>query len=256
MTANIWSSELSKLVANAFLAQRISSINSISAICEATGADVHEVARAVGMDERIGSRYLHASVGFGGSSFQKDVLNLMYLAKTLNLPEVAEYWHRVVEINNFQKDRFVKKIVRSMFDSVSNKKICVFGLAYKKNTGDTRETAAGAIIKALLVERAKIAVFDPHVRKEDMVAEFERQGMSETDWCGRLEFFSDPYEASRDAHAVCVLTEWEQLAALDYERVYEKMAKPAFFFDGRNALPHRKLRELGAEVHAIGKVIC
>lgn len=209
----------------------------------------------MGMDDRIGSRYLHASVGFGGSSFQKDVLNLVYLAETLNLPEVAEYWRRVVEINNFQKNRFVKKIVHAMFDSVSNKKICIFGLAYKKNTGDTRETAAGAIIKALLVERAKIAVFDPHVRQEDMVAEFERQGMSEADWRGRLEFLSDPYEASRDAHAVCVLTEWEQLAALDYEQIYTQMTKPAFFFDGRNALPHRKLRELGAEVHAIGKVI-
>ncbi|TYZ61078.1 hypothetical protein PybrP1_011378 [[Pythium] brassicae (nom. inval.)] len=255
LTTNIWSSELSKLVANAFLAQRISSINSVSAICEATGADVHEVARAVGMDDRIGRKYLRASVGFGGSSFQKDVLNLVYLAESLSLPEVAEYWRRVVTINDFQKNRFVNTIVRAMFHSVSNKKLCVFGLAYKTNTGDTRETTAGAIIKALLVERAQLAVFDPHVRQEDMVEELTRQGVDEADWRGRLAFFADPYEAAKDAHAVCVLNEWEHLAALEFERIYAQMTKPAFFFDGRNALPHALLRRLGAEVHAIGKVI-
>lgn len=216
---------------------------------------MQEVARAVGMDDRIGSRFLHASVGFGGSSFQKDVLNLVYLAQTLNLPEVAAYWRRVVEINDFQKDRFVKKIVHAMFNSVTNKKICLYGLAYKKNTGDTRETAAGAIMKALLVEKANIAVFDPYVKKEDMLVELAHQGVSEADWTGRLEFYSDPYEAGKDAHAVCVLTEWEQIGALDYNRIYALMAKPAFFFDGRNALPHRKLRALGAEVHAVGKLI-
>lgn len=255
LTTNIWSSELSKLVANAFLAQRISSINSVSAICEVTGADVHDVARAVGMDDRIGRQYLRASIGFGGSSFQKDVLNLVYLAESFSLPEVAVYWRRVVEINDYQKDRFVKKIVHAMFDSVSNKKICVFGLAYKNNTGDTRETTAGAVIKALLVERAHLAVYDPHVRREDMVDELARQGMSETDWHGRLTFFSDAYEAGKDAHAICVLNEWEHLASLDYDKIYAQMTKPAFFFDGRNVLPHAKLRALGAEVHAVGKVI-
>ncbi|KAJ0401139.1 hypothetical protein ATCC90586_000239 [Pythium insidiosum] len=255
LTASVWSSELAKLVANAFLAQRISSINSISAICEATGANVHEVARAVGADDRIGPQFLQASLGFGGSSFQRDVLSLVYIAQTLNLPEVAAYWRRVVEINDYQKQRFVRKMLQVMYNSVTHKKICLFGFAYKKNTLDTRETAAGSVVRALLIEKAKIAIYDPYVREDDVRAELCRQGIDRDAVQSDVSFHSDPYDAAHGAHAIAVITECEELRRLDYNRVYDQMTKPAFFFDGRNVLPHKHLQSIGAEVHAIGQGI-
>merc|ERR1719473_301966 len=179
ITTNLWSSELSKLVANAFLAQRISSINSISALCERTKADVYEVSRAIGTDPRVGPRFLQASVGFGGSCFQKDILNLVYLCESFGLPEVAAYWQQVVTMNDWQKDRFSNRMVHRMFDSVTGKKIAIMGFAFKKDTGDTRETAAGHVIKNLLAERAKLHVYDPKVTEEDMFKELAYMGVSE-----------------------------------------------------------------------------
>jgi UDPglucose 6-dehydrogenase len=256
LTTNVWSSELSKLVANAFLAQRISSINSISAVCEATGANVHEVAKAVGADDRIGAKFLNCSVGFGGSCFQKDILNLVYLAQTFNLPEVAEYWRGVVTMNEYQKTRFATTMVRRMFNTVTNKKICIYGFAFKKDTGDVRETPAAAIVKALLNERARVSVYDPQVKIEEMMKELAYQGVSEAshpDLHKLLTVHSDPYEAARDAHAIAALTEWDEFKTLDYDRVYADMTKPAFVFDGRNVLPHDTLRALGAKVYVIGR---
>ncbi|TMW55429.1 hypothetical protein Poli38472_010311 [Pythium oligandrum] len=252
LTSSIWSTELTKLVANAFLAQRISSINSISAICEATGANVHEVARAVGADNRIGDKFLNASLGFGGSSFQRDVLSLVYLAQSLYLPEVAEYWRRVVEINDFQKQRFVRKMLQTMYNSVTGKKICLYGFAHKKNTSEVRETAASSVIRFLLAEKAVVSLFAPYVKDSEVLHELERQGL-EAETLQQLQFFPEPYAAAADAHAVVIITDWEGLQKLDYEQIYASMAKPAFFFDGQNALPHDHLLSLGAEVHAIGQ---
>merc|ERR1711998_287099 len=161
LTTNLWSAELSKLTANAFLAQRISSINAISALCEATGADVDEVSHSIGVDTRIGPKFLKASVGFGGSCFQKDILNLVYLCRSFGLPEVAEYWNQVIIKNDWQKSRFAQNMVSSMFNTVSGKKIGILGFAFKKDTGDTRETPAIDVCKLLLAEKAKLAIHDP-----------------------------------------------------------------------------------------------
>lgn len=254
ITTNLWSSELSKLVANALLAQRISSINAVSALCEVTGADVDEVAFAAGRDARIGPRFLKASVGFGGSCFQKDILNLVYLCEHYGLKEAADYWAKVVEINDWQKDRFVRRMIRTMFNTVAGKRIALLGFAFKKDTNDTRESAAIHIARALVEEQAHVCIYDPRVEKETIFRD-----LSATDrlLAGELEthvtVVDDPYEALDQAHAMAVVTEWDEFKDLDFERVLQGMRKPAFVFDGRNILPHAKLRDLGFEVHAIGK---
>lgn len=257
LTTNLWSSELSKLVANAFLAQRVSSINSISALCEATGADVSEISRAVGIDQRIGRRFLNSSIGFGGSCFQKDILNLVYLCETYGLNECAEYWNQVIIMNDFQKKRFTEKMVSSMFNTVTGKKIAILGYAFKKDTGDVRETPSMFVVRDLVLEQAKIHVYDPQVKREDMWTEMEYTcGMSEASHPGldkAVTTSPDAYAACDGAHAFAVLTEWDEFKTLDFERIYKGMAKPAFVFDGRNILDHAKLREIGFEVHAIGK---
>lgn len=257
ITTNLWSSELSKLVANAFLAQRVSSINSITALCEATDADVSEVARAIGSDPRIGNRFLQASVGFGGSCFQKDILNLVYICESFGLKEVAEYWHQVVLMNDYQKSRFSKKIVSRMFNTVTGKRIALFGFAFKKDTGDTRETPAAFVAKDLLDERAQLTVWDPKVERDQMFIELDYTCRVNSDTVPGLndlvQTATDPYEAARDAHAIAILTEWDEFKTYDYERIYSLMAKPAFIFDGRNLLDHARLREIGFDVYAIGK---
>ena len=257
LTTNLWSSELSKLVANAFLAQRVSSINSISALCEATGADVNEISRAVGMDDRIGRRFLQASVGFGGSCFQKDILNLVYLCETYGLQECADYWNQVVAMNDFQKERFTKKVVGKMFNTVTGKKIAMLGYAFKKDTGDVRETPSMFVLRDLLAEGAKTFVYDPKVTREDMWVEMNYTCGINKDNTPRLEesvvTATDPYETCDGAHALLILTEWDEFKGYDYEKIYKSMAKPAFIFDGRNLLDHDKLRKIGFEVHAIGK---
>jgi len=252
ITMNTWSSELSKLAANAFLAQRISSINSMSALCEATGADVSEVARAVGRDSRIGPKFLQASVGFGGSCFQKDILNLVYISECLNLPEVAEYWNQVVSFNNFQRTRFARRIVQSLFNTVTDKKICILGFAFKKNTGDTRESAAIYVARHLLDEGANLSIYDPKVSAEQV-----RLDLQDPDTPDRFDKLvscaTSPYTAAAQAHAVIVCTEWDEFQTLDYQRIYESMTKPAFLFDGRKMLDHAELTRIGFHVETIGK---
>lgn len=245
ITTNLWSSELSKLVANAFLAQRISSINAISALCEKTEADVEEVAYAIGTDTRIGPHFLKASVGFGGSCFRKDILNLVYISEQQGLPEVAAYWEQVLRMNEYQEARFVANMVHAMFNSLSGKRIALFGAAFKANTSDTRESPALVVCRELLEERADIVLCDPHA------LENARQDLG--DQANQIKFIIDPYEAVEGAHAIAVLTEWAHFADLDYQRIYDSMAHPAFIFDGRNILNHEKLFKIGFNVYPIGK---
>jgi UDPglucose 6-dehydrogenase len=248
LTTNLWSSELSKLVANAFLAQRISSINSISALCEATGADVDEVARAIGKDSRIGPKFLKASVGYGGSCFQKDILNLTYLCQHFGLPEVAAYWESVVKINDWQKARFSGRIVRDLFNTVNGKHIGILGFAFKKDTNDTRETAAIAVCRDLLAEGGKVVVYDPQVGEDQIRSEVLGTGTNPN-----LVVVKTAMEACDGAHAVAILTEWDEFKDLDFKKIHDGMLKPAFLFDGRNILPHLKLKEIGFRLFAIGK---
>jgi len=259
ITTNLWSSELSKLVANAYLAQRVSSINSITALCEETDADIDEISKAIGSDPRIGNKFLKASVGYGGSCFQKDILNLVYICETFGLKEVADYWHQVVLMNDYQKRRFAHKIVRSMFNTITGKKIAIFGFAFKKDTGDTRESSAAYVMKDLLDERANLCVYDPQVTREQMFAEFDYTlSLNNTTMPGlegMITTKTTALEAATGAHAIALMTEWDEFTTLDYTHIYEVMSKPAFIFDGRNILPHAALRKIGFEVYAIGKPI-
>lgn len=257
ITTNLWSSELSKLVANALLAQRISSINAISAICEATGADVDEVAYACGLDSRIGPKFLKASVGFGGSCFQKDILNLVYLSESLHLPEVAAYWKQVVDINEYQKSRFTKRIISSLFNTLTGKKMALFGFAFKKDTGDTRESAAITLCQYFRHERALISVFDPKVEESQIWMDLQEAapGDSVETIQKQVTIAKDPYEAAKGADAIIIATEWDMFkdTNLDYEKLYSLMNKPAFIFDGRLILDRAKLEKIGFKVEVIGK---
>lgn len=208
-TINLWSSELAKLAANCMLAQRISSINSLSAVCEATGADIDEVAYAVGLDTRIGSRMLKASAGFGGSCFKKDVLSLVYISETLHLPEVAEYWRSVVEINEYQKQRFTRRMIKRLYNTLSRKKIAVLGFAYKKNTGDTRETAAITVISQLIAEGAKVAIYDPQVSENQIIHDLQSANPAKN-IKDSITIYPDAVSACSDACAIAILTEWDQ----------------------------------------------
>merc|ERR1719240_2465601 len=246
LTTNLWSAELSKLTANAFLAQRISSINSISALCEVTGADVSEVAHSIGVDSRIGPKFLKSSVGFGGSCFQKDILNLVYLCRSFGLPEVADYWHQVIVMNDWQKKRFATNMVSKMFNTVSGKKIAILGFAFKKDTGDTRETPAIDVCKALIAEKAAIGIYDPKVSREQIYSDLGKESMEV------IQIEDDPYIACAGAHAIAILTEWDSFKTLDYQRVFDSMQKPAFIFDGRNIVDIPKLQAIGFQVWAVG----
>ena len=245
ITTNLWSGELSKLAANAFLAQRVSSINAISALCEKTEADVTEVAHAIGTDSRIGPRFLRASVGFGGSCFRKDILNLVYLCEHYGLKEVAAYWNQVVEMNEYQQKRFVSNMVAAMFNTIANKRIALFGAAFKADTSDTRESPALSVCRTLLEERAEVVITDPYA--------MDNARADLGDDAERVIFEADPYVAAQNAHAIAILTEWSQYKELDYQAIYESMVKPAFIFDGRSILDHRGLYEIGFNVYAIGK---
>jgi UDPglucose 6-dehydrogenase len=250
----LWSSELSKLTANAFLAQRISSINSLSALCEVTGADVDEVAYAIGSDTRIGSKFLKASVGFGGSCFQKDILNLVYLCEYFGLPEVAAYWDQVIIMNDYQKRRFANKIIQTLFNTVSGKKIAILGWAFKKDTNDTRESAAIYVTDHLLNDMANVWVYDPKVPAKKMYDDLDYLETRESEKNRELlTIVNDPYEACKNAHAIAVITEWDEFKSYDWQKIYNNMMKPAFIFDGRNILDHKKLKDIGFKVQAIGK---
>jgi len=245
LTTNLWSAELSKLTANAFLAQRVSSINAISALCEATEADVGEVAHAIGTDSRIGPKFLKASIGFGGSCFKKDILNLVYLCETYGLQEPADYWRQVVSMNEYQERRFVTNMLHSMFNTIANKRIAVLGFAFKADTGDTRESPAIKVCRELASEHATIVVSDPEAMEN---AKLEMPELAD-----QIEFEEDPYAAAAGAHALAVLTDWNLYKELDFQRIYDNMQKPAFLFDGRNMLDHDALFEIGFEVYSIGK---
>lgn len=253
LTTNVWSSELSKLVANAFLAQRVSSINAISELCEVTGADVNEVAKAVGMDKRVGPKFLNASVGFGGSCFQKDILNLVYIAKTYGLHEVADYWEQVIIMNDHQKKRFSENIVSTLFNTVSGKKITFLGWAFKKDTNDTRESAAIYVADALLDEQAEITVYDPKVSAERIYADLDYLNTrSPEENRKRVKVVNDPYEACKDTHAIAILTEWDEFKEYDWARIYQSVVKPAFVFDGRKLLDGENMTDLGFKYSGIG----
>ncbi|MCO5269273.1 MAG: nucleotide sugar dehydrogenase [Brumimicrobium sp.] len=254
ITTNLWSSELSKLVANAFLAQRVSSINAISELCEVTGADVNEVAHAIGRDSRIGSKFLKASVGFGGSCFQKDILNLVYIARSYNLHEVADYWEQVIIMNNHQRERFAERIIKTMYNTVNSKKIAILGWAFKKDTNDTRESAAIYVADYLLEEEAEIVVYDPKVTAAQIYADLDYLGTRSPELNRKwVKVAQTPYEAMDKAHAVAILTEWDEFKEYDWKKVKENMNKPAFVFDGRKLLNRTTMRELGFDYYAIGE---
>ena len=245
LLTNVWSSELSKLVANAMLAQRVSSINSISALCERTEADIEEVSKAIGMDTRIGAKFLEASIGFGGSCFSKDILHLSYLCEYYELPEVADYWASVVHINKWQIDRFFQKILHEQFDTLAGKTITMLGFAFKQDTGDTRDSPAIQLCKKLLGEHAKVRIHDPKAIENARIDLKEMQG--------DVSFEEDVYKALEGAHVLALVTQWAEYRELDFERIYNKMVKPAFVFDGRNHLEHEKLFEIGFNVFPLGK---
>ncbi len=253
LTTNVWSSELSKLVANAFLAQRVSSINAISELCEVTGADVREVSRAIGMDSRIGPKFLQSSVGFGGSCFQKDILNLVYIAKSYGLHQVADYWEQVIIMNDYQKLRFAENIVSTLYNTVSGKKITFLGWAFKKDTNDTRESAAIYVADALLNEQAEIIVFDPKVEEARIYEDLDALNTRSPQENRRLlKVYKDPYQACETSHAVAILTEWDEFRNYDWQKIYNSVTKPAFLFDGRNILNNLGLSKIGFQYSAIG----
>ncbi|NHA04772.1 UDP-glucose 6-dehydrogenase [Mucilaginibacter sp. HC2] len=253
LTTNVWSSELSKLTANAFLAQRVSSINSLTEICEQTEADINEVAKAIGTDSRIGPKFLKASVGFGGSCFQKDILNLVYIARSYGLQEVADYWEQVIIMNDHQKRRFANQIIKNLYNTVNGKKIAFFGWAFKKDTNDTRESAAIYVADHLLNEQAHISVYDPKVPGSQVYNDLDylnTRGAEENK--AGVQVITDPYEACKGSHAIAVLTEWDEFKGYDWQRIYDNMLKPAKIFDGRNLLDADKLRAIGFQVRSIG----
>ena len=260
LTTNVWSSELSKLVANAFLAQRISSINAISALCEKTEANIDEVARAIGKDSRIGGKFLKASVGFGGSCFQKDILNLVYLSHYYGLSEVAKYWHQVVQMNDYQKNRFAKNIIAKLFKTVSDKKITLLGWAFKKDTNDTRESAAIYVADTLIEDGAQLSIHDPKVEegkiKQDLRLLWESRGETKASIAKKLKQVEVPEKKNdvfMDSHAVAVLTEWEEFVTYNWEEIHHQMLKPAFVFDGRRILDKQHLEKIGFKVYSIGE---
>lgn len=256
ITTNLWSSELSKLTANAFLAQRISSINSISALCEATGANIDQVGHAIGTDSRIGPKFLKSSIGFGGSCFQKDILNLVYLCETFALPEVAEYWRQVVSMNDYQKRRFSRRMLKAMFNTVTGKKIAVFGFAFKKDTNDTRESPAIYVCRDLLDERACLHIYDPKVTTQQVFQDLKQtEVLDDGEKNPHVTISTDPYEAATDADAIIILTEWDEFKKLDYQKIHGLMRKPSFLFDGRNIVDINEMKRIGFDAYGIGKTV-
>lgn len=244
LTTNVWSAELTKLAANAFLAQRVSSINAIAGLCEATGADVDEVAKVVGADSRIGPKFLKAGPGFGGSCFKKDVLNLVYLCESFGLHTAAEYWMGVIKINDHQQERIVSRLFKEMFNTLANKKIALLGFAFKADTGDTRETPAGTVARLLADEHVRITITDPKALGNAKMDLADLEGVS---------YELDEYKAVEGADAVVVMTDWRHYSTLDWQKIFDLMRKPALVFDTRNCLDGAKLKEIGFKVLNIGK---
>ena len=255
LKTNLWSSELSKLVANAFLAQRVSSINSISELCESTEANIEEISKAIGSDSRIGPKFLNASVGFGGSCFQKDILNLVYISKSLGLNEIADYWEQVIEMNNHQRTRFAKKIIKNLFGTISGKKITLLGWAFKKDTNDTRESAAIYIADKLIEEGAIVSVYDPKVSEQQIFNDINYlNSRLESENQKFIKYFDNPYEACKNSHAIAILTEWDEFIDYDWNIIFENSIKPANIFDGRNILEKKKVQSIGFNYFGTGKI--
>ncbi|KAF8569148.1 hypothetical protein P879_03945 [Paragonimus westermani] len=246
-----WSSELSKLAANAFLAQRISSINAISAICEKTKADVRDVSRAIGSDSRIGQHFLKASLGFGGSCFRKDILNLVYISESLNLPEVASYWYSVLQLNEFQQSRFSRRIISKFNNTLQGKRIAVFGFTFKADTHDTRDSQAINLCNSLLEEKAIVAIYDPKAIPRQITSDLLVNNLPQVVE-KQVIICSSAKEAVEDAFAIIVCTEWKEFKDLDYHELYSLMNQPPVIFDGRVLLDHRELIRIGFEVESIG----
>ena len=255
LRTNLWSSELSKLTANAFLAQRISSINSVAALCEATGADVREVARAIGTDSRIGPKFLNAGPGFGGSCFQKDILNLVYLCRHFGLPEVADYWESVVALNTWQQHRIARLVVEKLFGTVTGKRLAVLGFAFKADTNDTREAPAIRICRDLLEEGAQLAIHDPKVAAAQMARDLQQEAAPQADalsGTGSWAQASSVESAVKGADAVLVLTEWQQYRELDWMSLASRMRKPAWVFDARAVTDPDQVRSAGLTLWRVG----
>ena len=260
---NLWSSELSKLAANAFLAQRVSSINSLSAFCEETGANIDEVSKAIGLDNRIGDKFLKAGPGFGGSCFKKDILNLVYLSRSLGLDEVADYWESVLQINNWQQKRIYKKIVSTLFGNISNKQIGILGFAFKSNTNDFRESPAISICRDLLEEGAILKIHDPKVDAKDIEKALENK-FSDIDNCNNKKsrdqggYFVVEKEIEKtfyDSHAVVILTEWEEYKIIDWENFTKNMIAPSWIFDTRNVIDESDFKSNNCNIWKIGNGI-
>lgn len=254
ITMDLWSAELGKLASNAMLAQRISSVNALSAICEQTGASIRHVTKAIGTDHRIGDSFINPSLGFGGSCFQKDILELVYMCESLDLLEIAEYWRQILIINEYQKIRFTRRIISKMLDTTSKKHIAIFGVAFKNGTGDTREAAALTVIKYLLEMQTNIHIYDPKVKSEQISHDIERIISDNNLAPGSLiEIHTDPYSATNNVDGIAICTEWEEFKSLDYQAIYDHMSRPAFIFDGRLILDVDKLTKIGFHVEQIGR---
>ncbi len=244
LTTNVWSAELTKLAANAMLAQRVSSVNALAGLCEATGADIDEVARVMGADKRIGSKFLKAGPGFGGSCFKKDVLNLVYLCESYGLHTAAEYWSQVIRMNDHQQERIVSRLFKAMFNTLANKKVALFGFAFKADTGDTRETPAGVVARLLHEEHACLSITDPQALANAKLDLADLDGIT---------YEKDPYKAAKGADAILVMTDWKEYKSLDWAKLYKSMRKPALVFDARNCLDRQALKDLGFNLLNIGK---
>ena len=254
ISTNLWSSELSKLTANAFLAQRISSINSISAICEVTGAEVNEVSNAIGFDKRIGSNFLSAGPGFGGSCFKKDILNLVYLSRHYGLNEVAEYWEQIIKINNWQKNRISRLIVQKLFGTISMKKIVILGFAFKADTNDTRESPAISITKDLIENGAELIICDPKVQSLQIAKclDLDENKKGFNSEFGFWRFSKDIYEAAKNADAIVLITEWKEYKNIIWEKMAKQMRNPSWVFDTRSISNLKAIKNAGINVWSVG----
>jgi len=253
LTTNLWSSELSKLTANAFLAQRISSINSLSELCEETGADIEEVSKAVGMDSRIGNSFLKTSVGFGGSCFQKDILNLVYISRSIGLEKVANYWEQILIINKHQRDRFANKIYSLINKESLNKNVCILGWAFKKGTNDTRESAAIYVANNLIKSNIYLNVYDPKVKESQIFFDMNYINGNDTKNKEHISIYNNPIDCIHKTNIIAILTEWDEFKDYDWQKIYNKMNKPTYIFDGRNILDKEKLESIGFNYIGLGR---
>ena len=259
ITTNLWSSELSKLASNAFLAQRVSSINSLSALCEKSGADIQEVSIAVGKDSRIGKDFLKASVGFGGSCFKKDILNLVYLCKFYGIDEVANYWNQVLKINDYQKKRFANRIEDNLDGSIDKKQVTILGWAFKKNTNDSRESASIEVTYYLLKKGALINIYDPLVNRRLILNDLERLMHSDEKtenqikmYLSRVKIYDEVYKSIQDSYCISILTEWDEFKELDWIKISNNLQKPSLIADGRNILDANKVSKYVDKYISIG----